>query len=99
MVRGGTPSSAQPLGPRRSAPCTACSIDREPGMDEQRVRLVAAGLGISTALFGAASLVAPRRVARLFCFRPPDPPPVSLLYSIRPRGLALGMGLWSAAGH
>jgi len=68
-------------------------------MDEQRVRLVAAGLGISTALFGAASLVAPRRFARLFGISAPGPSAVSMLYSIGTRDVALGLGLWSAAWH
>ncbi len=67
------------------------------GMDEQRVRLVAAGLGISTALFGAASLAAPRRFARLFDISVPDPSAISMLYSIGTRDVALGMGLWAAA--
>jgi len=78
----------------------ACSIDDlEPGIDERRVRLVAAGLGFSTALFGAASLVAPRRFARLFGISVPDPSAISMLYSIGTRDVALGMGLWAAARH
>jgi Domain of unknown function (DUF4267) len=66
-------------------------------LDEQRLRLVAAGLGISTALFGAASLVAPRRFTRFFGISAPDPSAVSMLYSIGARDVALGIGLWSAA--
>lgn len=66
-------------------------------MDEQRLRLVAAGLGFSTALFGAASLAAPRRFARIFGINTPDPSAVSMLYSVGTRDVALGMGLWSAA--
>src|SRR5258706_13619315 len=66
-------------------------------MHEQRLRLVAAGVGISMALFGAASLVAPRRFTRFFGISAPDPSAVSMLYSIGTRDVALGMGLWSAA--
>src|SRR5258706_340182 len=66
-------------------------------MHEQRLRLVAAGVGISMALFGAASLVAPRRFTRFFGISAPDPSTVSMLYSIGTRDVALGMGLWLAA--
>jgi hypothetical protein len=68
-------------------------------MDEQRLRLVAAGLDIGTALFGAASLVAPRRFTRFFGFSAPDTSAVSMIYSIGARDVAMGMGLWSAATH
>lgn len=68
-------------------------------MDEQHLRVLAAGLGIGTALFATAALVAPRRFARFFGFSAPDPCAVSMLYSIGARDVALGMGLWSAATH
>jgi hypothetical protein len=68
-------------------------------MDEQRIRQLAAGLGLATLAFGAAPIVAPRRFARLFGFATPDAATISMIRSIGVRDAVMGMGLWSAAAH
>ncbi|HEV2457521.1 MAG TPA: DUF4267 domain-containing protein [Ktedonobacterales bacterium] len=68
-------------------------------MTEQRLRMLAAGLGIGVALFSGASLASPRGFARFFGISAPDPSVDSMIYSIGARDVAMGMGLWSAATH
>src|SRR5215469_423345 len=68
-------------------------------MDERRLRLLAAGLGIGVALFSWAAVASPRRLGRFFGISAPDPSVDSMIYSIGARDVAMGMGLWSAATH
>ena len=68
-------------------------------MNERLLRMLAASLGISVALFSGASLLSPRRFASFFGISAPDPSVDSMIYSIGARDVAMGMGLWSAAMH
>lgn len=68
-------------------------------LTDEQVRRMAAGLGLSLALFGAVSAIAPQPFAWLFGMRQPDPEMTSMYRSIGVRDVAMGMGVWSAAVH
>jgi Domain of unknown function (DUF4267) len=63
-------------------------------------RRLAAWLGLGSAAFGVAPLVAPRAFARLFGLAGADDPTTAVaVRSVGVRDLVLGLGLWSAATH
>jgi hypothetical protein len=68
-------------------------------IEEERLRQVAAALGLGTVAFGITPLVAPRVFARLCGFTTPDPATASMMRSLGLRDIVMGMGLWSAASH
>lgn len=68
-------------------------------MSEQRMRQLAAALGLATVAFGAAPLVAPNVFARLFGFPKPETSTAAMMRSLGIRDVVMGMGLWSAAAH
>lgn len=68
-------------------------------MRDQRVRGLAAGLGLATLAFGVTPVVAPRRFAQIFGFPEPDVPAAAMMRSLGVRDVVMGMGLWSAAAH
>jgi Domain of unknown function (DUF4267) len=73
-------------------------------MDQQQddvMRRLALGLGVSSALFGAAPVLAPRFFARLFGVgvSRSDPTTTVVVRSVGVRDLVIGLGLWSAAAH
>jgi Domain of unknown function (DUF4267) len=64
-----------------------------------RIRTFAAALGLGTALFGVAPILAPRLFARLFGFAAPDPATASMMRSLGLRDAVMGLGLWSSAAR
>ena len=69
-------------------------------MEENRLRSLAALLGIGTIAFGALSVLAPRAFGRLFGLAVDAEPTVpAVIRSVGVRDTVLGMSLWSAAVH
>jgi len=67
---------------------------------EQRVRQIAALLGLGSLAFGVFPLVAPRQFGEIFGIEGAERPTVlAAVRSVGVRDAVLGIGLWSAATH